>query len=157
MNFKSNKGSSLIEVMVSLFILAIGLLGMLKMQIHSMKLNRSGYYATQSTFLISQITDNIRSNYKVTSGYTTDFDDPAPIVTKDCAVETCTRFEMRDYDLAAWMEAVKTTLPLAKTRILPMDDGYAVTIQYDDGIHTRDVSKPHVIENTVVTQFPRDL
>ena len=154
---RKNKGSSLIEVMVALFILAIGLLGTLKMQIYSMQLHRVAYYNTQTSFLISQITDSIRSNKQVSAGYAIDLDDPSPVATKDCNIDTCNRFEMRDFDLQQWRQSVESTLPSGKSQIIAVDGGYAVTVQYDDGIHNSDLDKSHIVENTMVTQFSKDM
>jgi type IV pilus assembly protein PilV len=55
-------GFSLIEILVSVFILAVGLLGVASMQIVSMKMNQGAYHQSQANILANNIFDRIRLN-----------------------------------------------------------------------------------------------
>ncbi len=54
-------GSSLIETMVSLFVLAIGLLGTLALQTKSVQHNQNSYSYTQSIVLAVDLTERLRT------------------------------------------------------------------------------------------------
>jgi type IV pilus assembly protein PilV len=58
----STQGFTLIEVMVSLVILAVGLLGMAKLMLLSSHANDSAYLRSQATALAYEILDDMRAN-----------------------------------------------------------------------------------------------
>jgi len=59
---KKLRGVSLIEVLVTVVILAFGLLGLAGLQANSLRGNTSAYMRTQATFLAYDILDRMRSN-----------------------------------------------------------------------------------------------
>lgn len=60
--FERQTGSSLIEVLVSVFILTLGLLGAASMQITSLRAAESAFGRTQAAFLSHTILDAMRAN-----------------------------------------------------------------------------------------------
>jgi type IV pilus assembly protein PilV len=58
----SQQGSSLVEVMIALFVLAIGLLGVLAMQSKSMQYNQSANTYSQAVYIANDIVERIRNN-----------------------------------------------------------------------------------------------
>ncbi len=59
---KTCRGFSLIEVMVSVFILSVGLLGVASMQASSIKVNVGAYNQSQANILMTEILDRMRLN-----------------------------------------------------------------------------------------------
>ncbi|MCS3902961.1 type IV pilus assembly protein PilV [Methylohalomonas lacus] len=57
-----NSGFSLLEVMIALFVLSIGLLGLAALQSVALKSNHSAYHRSQATFLAYDIMDRMRAN-----------------------------------------------------------------------------------------------
>ena len=55
-------GFTLIEVLVSMLILLIGLLGTASMQLVSMQANQNAYIRSQATYIAGEFLDRIRSN-----------------------------------------------------------------------------------------------
>ncbi len=55
-------GFSLMEVMIALFVLSIGLLGLAALQSVALKANHSAYHRSQATFLAYDIMDRMRAN-----------------------------------------------------------------------------------------------
>ena len=55
------RGSSLLEVMIALFVLAIGLLGTLAMQATSVKYNQNSYAFSQAINLANDVVERIRA------------------------------------------------------------------------------------------------
>jgi type IV pilus assembly protein PilV len=62
---KLQKGASLLEVLIALFILGVGLLGVLAMQAESLKLNQQSYGSTQALFLANDAVERMRTNIMV--------------------------------------------------------------------------------------------
>lgn len=59
---KLNAGSTLIEVLITLLVVSVGLLGMAALQLRSISLNQSAYFQLQATNLAADIADRILVN-----------------------------------------------------------------------------------------------
>ncbi len=66
-----NKGFTLLEVLVSLLILAIGLLGLAALQTRGVKYNHDAYGRSQGTLLANQMMDMLRANPTNVAAYVT--------------------------------------------------------------------------------------
>jgi type IV pilus assembly protein PilV len=134
MNPKTQSGSSLIEVVVALFVLAIGMLGVMSMQVKSMQFNQSAYYYSQAVFLANEILENMRSSPSIANTYLIGLDEKAPEIKKDCEAEdvTCTALEQRDYNLYQWRSNIEKTLVSGKSSVARIGNFYAITVQFDD-------------------------
>jgi type IV pilus assembly protein PilV len=68
-NFKNHgffqRGSSLLEVIAALFILGVGLLGVLALQVESIKYNQQAYASTQALFVANDIVEQMRMKASV--------------------------------------------------------------------------------------------
>jgi type IV pilus assembly protein PilV len=107
-------GSSLVEVMVALFVLAIGLLGVLGMQAKSIQYNQSAHVYTQAVYLANDIAERIRSNTAAATSY----DGTMPTTaTKDCTTNACDGAELSTWDRVNWSENVTQRLPAGEGSI----------------------------------------
>lgn len=131
---KNESGSSLIEVVVALFVLAIGMLGVLSMQVKSMQFNQSAYYYSQAVFLANEILENMRSSPSNANTYLIDLEEKSPEISKNCSASgiTCTLAEQRDYNLNQWRNNIEKTLVSGKSSVARVGDFYAITVQFDD-------------------------
>ena len=66
-----NHGFSLIEILVSMVVLVIGLLGFASLLVNSNKAEMESYQRVQALILLQDITDRINTNRKVASCYVT--------------------------------------------------------------------------------------
>ena len=122
LQFKGRQlGFTLIEVMVTLLILAVGLLGLAGMMGQSLRSNHDAQVRTQATFLAYDLIDRMRVN----TDNANDYEGPDPAVACNPAVVTATN------DRACWHDAVAAALPggLAAVAENPPGSG-----QYDIGI-----------------------
>ena len=62
--YKKNQtcGFSMLEILISILILSIGLLGLAALHATSLKANHGAYYKSQATFLAYDIVDRMRAN-----------------------------------------------------------------------------------------------
>ncbi len=105
-------GFSLIEVLVSLLVLSIGLLGLAALQTTGLRFNSQSYQRTQAVLNAYDIIDRIRANPGgMTDGVYNDVNlSPAPFIT-DCAAINCSTTLMADYDIGQWKESLGNLLP----------------------------------------------
>lgn len=148
----NESGSSLIEVMVALFVLAIGLLGVLAMQARSSKFNQSTYYYAQAAFLANDIADAMRTNKSVAASYSIMLDDPIPTAS-NCASTTvnCSAAEIKDWNIRNWRTTLASTLPAGKGSIETNGNFYTITVQFNDARSSND-GADDLHEYVLVTQ-----
>lgn len=62
LDYRASQGFSLIEVLVAVFVIAIGVLGVSSAQLISLKNSQSSYYRSQANFLVMDMLDRMRAN-----------------------------------------------------------------------------------------------
>lgn len=113
---KSNKqsGFTLIEVLITLVIFAVGLLGLATLQLRGMQFVHSAYIRTQVQVLSYDLLDRLRANRDLAMT-TTSYDweltaEPAALAT-NCATAVCTDAQMALFDIFEWRQIVSEMLP----------------------------------------------
>lgn len=108
---RSQSGFTLIEILVTVFVFSIGLLGVASLQAVSKKANFDATQRTIANTLAADIITRMRANSSVVSSYiTTDVSTVVPDVPNpDCqaAGTTCTPGELAAYDLWSWDQAIE--------------------------------------------------
>jgi type IV pilus assembly protein PilV len=142
-------GFTLIEVLISVVVLAIGLLGMAALQMNGLRNNQSAYFRAQATQLAYDMADRMRTNIvearDAASGGT--YNNGAS-TTNNCATGACTTAQMTGYDFSQWNTELTAQLPSGTGRVcidgtpndgtsaLPACDGlgtvYAIKVWWDD-------------------------
>ena len=119
------RGFTLLEVLVSLVVLSIGLLGIGKLVMFSSRGNDSAYMRSQATALAYTVLDAMRTNraQAVAGSYQVALGAPVNPGT-DCDTTTCSATTLASYDIYKW----KTTMSTA----LPAGDGTVTTAQVAD-------------------------
>ncbi len=126
-------GFSLIEVLITLLIMSIGLLGLASMQIQSIQQSNDSYYRSQASILAFDITERMRANVGNINNYTVD--DSSTITSgPNCegAGAICNADQMASYDLYEWQKSINPTLPSGKASITADDLQYTITIMWDE-------------------------
>ena len=101
----NSKGFTLIEVLVAVFVLAIGLLGLAGLQAKSLQFNQSAYQRSQATILAYDIIDRMRANLSEARNGSYDIargDVPPTATNCQASGATCSTATMVDFDLAQW-------------------------------------------------------
>lgn len=107
-DFHHKRGFTLIEVLISMIILAIGLLGMAMMQGRALKTNKDAYLYGQANLLAYEMADRIRANAVY---WKTNIPTPAIGNSCDSSADNCTATAMAAYDYYRWREDAKNLLP----------------------------------------------
>ena len=99
-------GFSLIEVLVALFVLSIGLLGLAALQTTGLKFNHQSYERTQAVIQTYDIIDRMRANKGGTGdNINSAYDSVSPGATSgttDCSQTSCNGTELAQYDIRGW-------------------------------------------------------
>ncbi|MBL3527503.1 MAG: type IV pilus modification protein PilV [gamma proteobacterium endosymbiont of Lamellibrachia anaximandri] len=105
-------GFTLMEVLVTVIILSIGLLGVAGMQFNSLKSNQGAMQSSLATMLVLDGADRLRSN---TAGVTNAEYNliSAAVADPGCiaAAAGCTPAQLADYDASVWFANVAALLP----------------------------------------------
>ncbi len=127
-------GFTLIEVLVSMIILAVGLLGLANLQVFGLKNSQSSFNRSQASLLAYDIADRMRANITEARKFSTS----AYITTTTPSVQTacnevstsCTTGKMAQNDLYQWKETLSTTLPSGTGSIAYTNSIYTITVSW---------------------------
>lgn len=97
----AQSGFSLIEVLVSVFIFSVGLLGLAAMQLQALKYTQAAQWRSQANFLAADIVERVRANRASVSSY----------VIAMSAAPPGSRITMPDYDVGEWLDQLAATIP----------------------------------------------
>lgn len=157
------RGFTLIEILVTMFILAIGLLGLAGLTTEGMKNNQGAYLRTQASILAYDMVDRIRANKNQAAGYqgfsTVNASTTLPSCVSDAA--GCTAVDRVTADLAEWTRHVQgagagvAMLPGGQGRIF--FDGtssiYTITIIWQETGREGDAGEVVAGDNSYVVRF----
>lgn len=144
---KNTEGFALLEVLITVFVVAIGLLGVASLQVVGLREGYNAYLTTQATLLASDLADRIKLNRAgaANGGYILTEDRPVDASAKDCADSTvsCTSAELASHDLYDWYHedvpgSVQALLPVSMATVdcefnCAVNRPYTITIRWDAG------------------------
>lgn len=114
----------MLEVLVTLVILAIGLMGLAFLQAQGLHLNTSAYTRTQASILAGDIIDRMRLNTASASAYATTSFSPSP---SSCNV---TAAPSPNNDRNCWFQLLQTSLPSGTGSITVNGNIVTVTVSW---------------------------
>lgn len=125
----SQGGFTLIEVLVSVLVVSVGVLGVAGLQLLSLQNNTSALFRTQALQSAYDVMDRARANRDQDYALEMDADAPAAL---NCMTQNCTQPQMRDFDLAAWRTALAENLPQGRGAVSVDGGAMTVTVQWQD-------------------------
>lgn len=150
MNKSKQNGSSLIEVMIALFVLAIGMLGVLAMQTSSIKLSRTSTSYSQASILATDIIEAMRSTPNNLNAYAITFNATAPNLPNCTNKGTiCDSAQIAQWNLASWRRNVVELLPSGDSQIEVDGDKATVSVRFRSGFD--EVNQQPIDETVVMT------
>ena len=126
------RGITLVEVLVTMVILAIGLLGLVGLQARLQILQSEAYQRAQALMLLKDMAGRIANNRNDAAAYVTGPD--APIGVGNCPTDTSTR---QRADVSEWCGLLQgaSEETTAGTRVGSMVGGRGCVEELDDGVY----------------------
>ncbi|MFA6061537.1 MAG: type IV pilus modification protein PilV [Gallionella sp.] len=135
---KTQLGFSMIEILVTLVIIATALLGTAGLQLYAMRVNQGGQFRTQAIFLAADIIERMEANKPAAQNgdYVLGNTTAAPALSTVCTVNPCDSTNLAIYDLNHWSNAIATLLPQPSWQINRTVNGtvstYDVIVRWTD-------------------------
>ncbi len=130
------RGFSMIEVLVTLLIVSLALLGTAGLQAYSMRLNQGGQFRTQAVFLVADLAERMEANKAAAVSYVTPTSSAPVVMGTNCAAVPCTTGDLALFDLAQWQTAVAAALPQSSWTVLQTTAGnpsvYTIRVSWVD-------------------------
>ena len=125
-------GFTLIEVLVSVLVLSIGMLGIASLQATSLRHNSDSSMQTRASYIASDMADRIRANSSVAASYVGNYV-AAPFGPDNgsCEATTCGTAQMLANDVAEWNTQL-TELPAGQGTITLAAGLYTITVLWDE-------------------------
>lgn len=125
-------GFSLIEVLVTLVVLSIGLLGIAGMQASGLRNNHAAYTKTQATNLAMDMAERIRANPRGQAEYAGFNSNNAPADSPGCISAGCSPAQLASHDKFEWSQPLnavtKPVLPAGRGIVTQNGNQFVVTI-----------------------------
>ena len=132
-------GFSMIEVLISLVLIAVAMFGHAGLQLNAMKLAKGGTSRMQAVFLSNELGESMEANKagSVAGNYVVLTVTSTPSTSAaDCLTTPCNSVALAAYDLAQWSSRVAATLPGASWQVTNPTAGnpstYTIVINWQD-------------------------
>jgi len=159
------QGFALIEVLIAVFVLAIGILGAGAIQTMGLQANQGAYMRSQAMLLAGDIIDRIRANRSALSNYSavdTSTMSTVPGLPTCISLSTgCSATDVATADISDWASKVKSGsyLPGANGKVVSLGSGSNVQVtitwgetDWNAGIRSN-VSMSYVVTAAINTEI----
>ena len=159
------KGVGLIEVLITLLVLSVGLLGMATLQIKAVQQNQSSYLRSQAINLAYDLADRISINGEESASYAQAITAGIPVNPTACdGADTvsyaCAGSDLATSDLSMWLTSL-SVLPSGDGSVAFSADGEQViiTVCWDDsrGASTDDTDAVCGVDGLTFFQFSMNI
>lgn len=119
------QGFSLMESLVAIVIMALGIFGVLGIQMRTLADTQNGVRRAQAIRLIENLSERIKINPSplastVFSTYLVSA--PGPMAAPPACTSACTPTQLAQFDIATWKQLVINTLPAGDAVVFTVDD-----------------------------------
>jgi type IV pilus assembly protein PilV len=120
---------TLIEVLISVLVMSVGVLGLATLQAASINYNAAANQRSHATVLAYDMADRMRANRQaaLADAYTIAFQDPAPA----CAAPSLAG-NVATQDISTWRSSIACRLPTSTGRITRNGNEFTLTVRWDD-------------------------
>jgi len=155
-------GFSMLEILITLVLVAIALLGTAGLQVLAMKVNKSGQFRTQAIFLASDIAERMEANRAaaVAGNYVLALTTTSSVAATDCAATACNSTNLAEWDKSQWGQAVAGLLPQPSWSITQQTAGnpstYSIVISWTDRSNVKTINSGAIAETYTATRTVSD-
>lgn len=124
------RGTTLIEMMISLFVIGVGMMGVVALQSYSISQTQQSADYSQAVMLAQDILERMRSNPQSIQAYQIALHDDL-VEPIDCSLTYCTSQQVKNWDLFHWKKSISQRLPRGAAAIQYSDNRYIIHIEFD--------------------------
>ncbi|WP_133126917.1 type IV pilus modification protein PilV [Legionella nagasakiensis] len=126
---KHQNGFSLIEVLISVIVLAIGLLGVAAIQLNMIRYNHSAQMRSIAISQANNMLDRMRANY---SGVKTGLYNNLSGIPDNPGCTTCSSSQIAQLDAYQWNSKNALLLPSGQGTVVGNGNRYTITLYWDN-------------------------
>jgi len=152
-------GFSMLEVLISLVIIAVAMLGAAGLQLNVLRLNKGSQSRTQAIFLASDMAERMEANKvaAVAGNYAQVLTGVATVSPTDCSTTACNSATLAAWDISQWGQTISTLLPQASWSITPTPAvanpiTYTIFIQWKDRSDVSTVTSGTIVDSYTTTR-----
>ena len=128
---QQQKGFGILEILITVFVLAVGLLGIASLQTLGFRASQGSYMRTIASYKAYEMIDRMRANpdgiaagsYNAISGI--------PSAT-DCSLQSCSFSAMATYDANQWNTELAYLLPSGQGTVTRSGSVFTVVVRWDE-------------------------
>jgi type IV pilus assembly protein PilV len=137
-------GVGLPEVMVSMLLLGVAVIGFAALQVRALATTNSAMYRTQAASIAQELGERMRMNPAGRATYKDEWD-ATKVDANKCESASCTPENMAFYDMRTITKLAKDTLPNGQVAVLPCVAGtnLCVYVAWNQTTATKGTVAPH--------------
>jgi type IV pilus assembly protein PilV len=152
----------MLEILVTLVIVAIALLGTAGLQLNAMRVNKGGQFRTQAIFLASDMAERMEANKTeaVLGTYAVAATSAVSVAAADCSVVACNSANLASWDISQWGTAISNVLPQPSWTVTQTVAGnpstYNIVISWTDRSNVKTVASGGIVDSYTATRTISD-
>jgi type IV pilus assembly protein PilV len=134
---RGQRGDTMIEVLVTIIIIAVGVLGAAALQVTTLKNLNTSHSASVAAIVAEDFSERMRAN-PTAARADAYVHSAAPTGDSDCAANLCTMAELATYDIETWWDQLTTVLPAGaavvtrNAAVAAGTDSFVLTVRWDE-------------------------
>jgi type IV pilus assembly protein PilV len=131
---RRQRGDTMIEVLVTIIIIAVGVLGAAALQVTTLKNLSASHSASVAAIVAQDFSERMRANPDAALAGDYDHDD-VPTTTTDCVTNPCaTAADLAAYDMETWWAQVTAVLPSGSGQVTRNagTNIFVLTVRWDE-------------------------
>jgi type IV pilus assembly protein PilV len=133
---RSVSGMAMLEVLITMLLITLALLGTAGMQAYGMKVTHGAQFRAQAVVIAGDLLERIEANNTAAvNGTYAPGTLPDPSTAADCTANRCSSDDMAQYDLVTFVQNIQAQLPAGTATVTRTGAGpwtYTVTITWQE-------------------------
>jgi len=128
----SQRGDTMIEILITIIVIAVGVLGAAALQVTTLKNLSTSHSSTVAALVADDIGERMRAN--VDGTLAGDYERAPSANPPDCVSAACSPSDLAAYDIATWSNQMRALLPSASGEITraPGSNTFVITVRWDE-------------------------
>lgn len=125
-----SSGFAMIEVLITVLVLSVGLLGIARLQAAGIRYNHVSYLKSQAALQAYDMADRLRENQQgVSTGAYNNLSGSSS--NPACIASDCPAAQLAQYDDFAWNQANAALLPNGQGSVIRSAESFVITVRWD--------------------------